>query len=47
MKVKILKGNHLQNLERKVNIFLEDVALQQIDLKFLNKEYIFIIQYFE
>ncbi len=47
MEVKILKGKNLNFLESTVNEFLKDKALQNIDLKYLNDEYIFIVQYFE
>lgn len=47
MKVKLIQGNNLQNLEREINKFIEDVKIESIDLKIQDKNYIVVITYYD
>jgi hypothetical protein len=47
MKVKLMQGNNLQNLEREINKFIEDVKVESIDLKIQDKNYIVVITYYD
>ena len=46
MKVKLIQANNLQNLERLINDFIENVKLESIDLKIIDKNFIVVITYF-
>lgn len=47
MKVKLIQANNLQNLERLINDFIENVKLESIDLKIIDKNFIVVITYFD
>jgi hypothetical protein len=42
-----MQGNNLQNLEREINKFIEDVKVESIDLKIQDKNYIVVITYYD
>lgn len=47
MKVKLIQSNNLQNLEREINKFIENIKLENIDLKIQDKNYIVVITYYD
>ena len=47
MKVKLIQSNNLQNLERELNKFIDDIKVKNIDLKIQDKNYIVIISYYD
>lgn len=47
MKVKLIQANNLQNLERLINDFIENVKLESVDLKIIDKNFIVVITYFD
>lgn len=47
MKVKLIQANNLQNLERLINDFIENVKLESIDLKIIDKNFIVVITYYD
>jgi len=47
MKVKLIQANNLQNLERLINDFIENVKLESVDLKIIDKNFIVVITYYD
>ena len=47
MKVKLIQANNLQNLERLINDFIENVKLESVDLKIIDKNFTVVITYFD
>lgn len=47
MKVKIIKGNLLSNVEKEINNFIEYIKVEDIKFYMNDKEYIFLIMYYD